>query len=81
MKLETYELKCPVCGTKNVPVELTMEMGIGGPKVGASYQCAAWTKRPFRPAKPCRTRYKIELCGAEAVRALYGDKGGTNCGI
>lgn len=79
--MESFELKCPVCGTKNAPTELTEEIGIGGPKVKANYQCAGRVKRLFRPAKPCMTRYKIELCGAEAERVLYGDKGGTNHGL
>lgn len=79
MKLKAFELKCPVCGTKNVPMEITEEIGIAGPKVKASYSCAGERKRLFRRAKQCMTRYKIELYGDEAKRALEG--GGINRGI
>ena len=33
MNLKKLETKCPVCGSKNVPVEFTAEIGRFGPTV------------------------------------------------
>ena len=79
MELKTFVLKCPVCGTKNMPIEFAEEIGIAGPKVKASYICAGERKRLFRRAKQCKTRYKIELYGDEAKKVL--EWGGTNSDV
>lgn len=70
MNLNGLESKCPICGTKNAPVEFTAEIGRYGPTVKAEYLCTGFRRRIFRPKKACKVKYRIKLIEEDAERVM-----------
>lgn len=70
MNLNGLETKCPVCGTKNAPVEFTANMGFRGPTVKVECLCTGFRRRLFRPKKACKVKYRIELIEEDAERVI-----------
>ncbi len=68
MKLKALETNCPVCGAKNAPIEVEVEIGNSELKVKAEYSCVGEIRRIFGRAKPCQTQYRIVLRGDAARR-------------
>lgn len=82
MKLKSLETKCPICGTKNVPLSFTAEIDGNEKKVKAEYYCAGKVRWILRRAKPCQTQYRIVLRNdaAEQVLSEICLTGMTSCG-
>lgn len=76
MNMEAFEIKCPVCGCKNIPCELAIDQGWQTKRVTAKYECNGRIKRLFRRDRPCATRYRIEWNGKEAERVIEKTKEG-----
>lgn len=75
MNLKALEIKCPVCGCKNLPRDITIDQG-WQTRVTAKYECNGSIKRLFRRDRPCATRYKIEWNNQEAEQVIEKMKGG-----
>lgn len=75
MNLTDLEIKCPVCGRKNVPCELTIDQG-WQTRILAKYECGGSIKRLFRRARTCMTRYTVEWNDQEAARMIEQMKEG-----
>jgi len=76
MNLKKLETKCPVCGSKNVPVEFTAEIGRFGPTVKAEYLCTGFVRRIFKPKKACKVKYSVKLIEKDA-ECVMNAMGGT----
>ena len=67
--MDKIALKCPVCGKVNNPVLFSADIGSRA-TVKMEYICSGKIKRLFRPGKSCETKYRVELYGAAAERAI-----------
>lgn len=67
--MDKVAMKCPICGKVNSPALLSADVG-SRTTIKMEYICSGEIRRFFRPKKRCETRYKVELYGAAAERAI-----------
>ena len=70
MNPEALEMKCPVCGKKNRPYMIAVDVGTWGEKVTANYNCAGEIGGFFKRKRPCKTTYKIIMTDEAARKAI-----------
>lgn len=78
MNRKALNLKCPVCGMENQPIQVDIDRSWSGDRVLAKYECRGVRKRLFRKPEPCAARYAVTLDGIQAdrlIQKLYGNEG------
>lgn len=70
MNGKALNLKCPICGAENQPIQVDIDRGWSGNQVRAKYECRGVRKRLFGKPEPCATRYTVTLNSIQADRLI-----------